>query len=182
MFMKRESGFTLIELMFVLAVAAILLSVAVPALQMFSTNAKQTGAINDFVSSMHLARNTAITTNARVTMCASSNAASCEIVSWDSGWILFRDANSNQTVDGTDAIIGTGARSDGLDIVSAEYDNFLMYRPNGRVMSAVVGTNTGDFVVCDRRGANYSKVVGVGLSGRPKLSKTLSDGSAPTCS
>ena len=180
--MKREGGFTLIELMFVLAVAAILLSVAVPALQMFATNSRQTGAINEFVSSMHLARNTAITTNARVTMCASSNAASCEAVSWDSGWILFRDTNSNQTIDGTEAIIGTGSPGDGLDIVSAEYGQFLMYRPNGRVMSANVGTNTGDFTVCDERGSAYSKVVAVNLSGRPKLSKTMSNGSAPSCS
>lgn len=180
--MKRETGFTLIELMFVLAVAAILMSVAVPALQMFSTNSKQTGAINDFVSSMHLARNTAITTNARVTMCASSNAASCEAVSWDSGWILFRDANSNQTVDGTEAIIGTGSPSAGPSIVSAQYGQFLMYRPNGRVMSAIVGTNTGEFTVCDQRGADYSKVIVVALSGRPKLSKTMANGSTPTCS
>lgn len=180
--MKRELGFTLIELLFVLAVAAILLSVAVPALQMFSTNAKQTGAINDFVSSMHLARNTAITTNARVTMCASSNGVSCEAVGWDSGWILFRDANSNQNVDGTDAIIGAGSPSDGPTIVSAEYGQFLMYRPNGRVMSALIGVNTGEFTVCDYRGANHSKVVVVALSGRPKLSKTMADGSAPSCS
>jgi len=180
--MKRETGFTLIELMFVLAVAAILMSVAVPALQMFATNSRQTGAINDFVSSMHLARNTAITTNARVTMCASSNASACQSVSWDKGWILFRDSNSNQTIDGTDAIIGTGSPGDGLDIVSSEYGKFMMYRPNGRLMSANVGTNTGEFTVCDDRGANHSKVIIVSLSGRPKLSKTKSNGSAPTCS
>ena len=179
--MKRESGFTLIELMFVLAVASILLSVAVPALQSFSSNAKQTGAINDFVSSMHLARNTAITTNARVTMCASSDAATCEDVSWDSGWILFRDSNSNQAVDGTEAIIGTGSPSDGLNIASSEYGRFLMYRPSGRVMNASVGVNTGEFTVCDKRGADYSKVVIVALSGRPQLSKTTADGSTPSC-
>jgi len=180
--MKRETGFTLIELMFVLAVAAILLSVAVPALQTFSTNAKQTGAINDFVSSMHLARNTAITTNARVTMCASSNAASCQAVSWDSGWILFRDPNSNQTVDGTEAIIGTGAPDDTLSIASAQYGQFLMYRPSGRVMSANVGTNTGEFTVCDDRGTSHGKAIVVDLSGRPTLSKTKADGTAFSCS
>jgi len=179
--MKTESGFTLIELMFVVAVTAILMSVAVPALDMFTSNSRQTGAINDFVSSMHLARNTAITSNSRVTMSASSNTASCENVDWDSGWVLFRDANSNQLVDGTDVIIGSGAPSDGLNIVSAEYGRFLMYRPNGRVMSANVGTNTGEFVVCDKRGADHSKVVIVDLSGRPKLSRSKADGSAPSC-
>ncbi len=180
--MVRQKGFTLLELMFVVAVGAILMSVAVPALQSFSSNAKQTGAINDFVSSIHLARNTAITTNARVTMCPSTNATSCETVGWDNGWILFRDRNSNQTVDGTETIIGNGAPSDGLDIVSAQYGQFLMYRPSGRIMTADTTTNTGEFTVCDRRGADHSKVVIVDLSGRPKLSYTKADGSAPTCS
>ena len=180
--MKRETGFTIIELMFVLAVASILLSVAVPALQSFTSNSRQTSAINDFVSSMHLARNTAITTNARVTMCASSNATSCEDVTWDSGWILFRDWNNDQKIDGTDAIISTGAPSEGLNIASTQYSRFLMYRPSGRIMNASVGTNTGEFTVCDQRGADYSKVVIVELSGRPKLAKTKADGSTPSCS
>jgi type IV fimbrial biogenesis protein FimT len=180
--MRKERGFTLIELMFALSVAAILVSVAVPAVQMFALNSKQTGAINDFVSSLHLARNTAITTNSRVTICASSNAASCEAVSWDSGWILFRDANSNQTVDGTEAIISSVSQDNGLDIQSSQYGQFIMYRPSGRAMSANTATNTGEFTVCDPRGAGHGKVVIVDLSGRPKLSHLTIGGSAPTCS
>jgi type IV fimbrial biogenesis protein FimT len=179
--MKKVRGFTMIELMFVLAVGAILVSVALPAMQGFVSNSRQTGAMNDFVASMHLARNTAITTNARVTMCASSNQTSCETVTWDSGWILFRDANGNQTIDGEDAILNINQPDVGLDIASSQYSSFLMYRPNGRVMNANVGDNTGEFTVCDNRGAAHSKVVIVEVSGRPKQSKVKANGSSPTC-
>jgi prepilin-type N-terminal cleavage/methylation domain-containing protein len=53
--MRRENGFTLIELMIAIGLAGLLLSAAVPALDTFVSNARQTGAINDFVSSIHQA-------------------------------------------------------------------------------------------------------------------------------
>ena len=82
--MRRDGGFTLIELMIAIALVAILLATAVPALDDFTNDARQTGAINDFIGSIHLARNTAITTNSRVTMCASASGTNCEATSWDS--------------------------------------------------------------------------------------------------
>ena len=97
--MRQEHGFTLIEMMVGIGLMALLLSMAVPALQMFSNNARQTGAVNDFVSSMHAARSTAITTNSRVTVCPSITGLGCAAVSWDQGWIVFTDPNSDQIFD-----------------------------------------------------------------------------------
>lgn len=180
--MHRENGFTLIELMTTLGIAALLMSLAIPALQSFTTNATQTGAINDFVSSMHLARNTAITTNLRVTVCASTAGETCQSVGWDNGWIVFADINSNQLVDGDETIIATSAAVEGLTIQSDDYSRFLMYRPNGRIMNNSIDGNAGEFTVCDYRGIKHAKVVIVDLSGRPKLSETDSSGAAPSCS
>jgi type IV fimbrial biogenesis protein FimT len=180
--MKREGGFTLIELMIAVGLSALLLSMAVPALDHFTDNAKQTTAINDFVASMHVARSTAITTNFRVTVCASAGGANCEAVSWDQGWIVFGDRDSDQVVDGDEVIAAAADGIDGLSIQSGEFGQFLMYRPNGRVMNASVNGNSGQFTVCDDRGTDYVKVVIVDLSGRPRLSKYLADGSTPTCS
>jgi type IV fimbrial biogenesis protein FimT len=180
--MNREKGFTLIELMIAVGLAALLLSMAVPALDMFTSNARQTGAINDFVSSMHVARSTAITTNFRVTVCASAGGTNCETVSWDQGWIVFGDRDSDQAVDGDEVIVAASDGIDGLSIQSGEFGQFLMYRPNGRVMNASVNGNSGQFTVCDNRGTEYAKVLIVDLSGRPRLSKYLADGTAPVCS
>jgi type IV fimbrial biogenesis protein FimT len=179
--MRQESGFTLIELMIGIGLMAVLLSMAVPALDMFVSNARQTGAVNDFVSSLHTARSTAVTTNARVTVCASSNGADCEAVSWDQGWIVFSDPDSDQVVGGDETIVSTGASIDGLDIQSAEFGASLTYRPNGRVTNASVNGSAGEFTVCDGRGSDHAKALIIALSGRPRFSEYLADGTVPLC-
>jgi len=176
-----QRGFTLIEMMVAVALTGLLLSMAVPALQQFTSNARQTSTINDFVSSMHIARSTAVTTNFRTTICASSNGVSCEAVSWDQGWIVFSDRDSDQAVGNDETIVASSDGADGLDIQSAEFGQFLMYRPNGRVMTASAAGNSGQFTVCDSRGSEHAKVLIVDLSGRPRLSYSQADGSAPSC-
>jgi len=180
--MSRENGFTLIEMMIAIAITGLLLSMAVPAMNLFVSNARQTGALNDFVSSMHVARSTAITTNSRVTVCPSAGGANCDLVGWDEGWIVFRDADSDQNVDGDEVIVATSAGADGLSFQSGEFSQFLMYRPNGRVMNASLNGSSGEFTICDGRGADHAKVLIIDLSGRPRASDYLADGSSPSCS
>lgn len=180
--MRRESGFTLIELMIGIGLTALLLSMAVPALDMFVSNARQTGAMNDFVSSMHIARSAAVTTNSRVTVCASSSGASCQPVDWNQGWIVFSDLDSDQALDADETVISRSAAVDGLAIDSTQFSRFIMFRPNGRVMNASINGNSGQFTVCDKRGADKAKVLIIDLSGRPRVSKSLADGSSPSCS
>ncbi len=179
--MNRERGFTLIELLTAIGLAALLLSMAVPALDSFTSNARQTGTVNDFVSSMHVARSTAVTINARVTICASAGGNICEAVGWNQGWIVFSDSNSNQTVDGSDTIVATGSGSDELSIRSGEFGGVMMFRPNGRVVGASINGSSGQFTVCDDRGEEHAKVLIIDLSGRPRFSKYRADGTVPDC-
>jgi type IV fimbrial biogenesis protein FimT len=167
--------------MIAIGLSALLLSMAIPALDQFTTSAKQTSAVNDFVASMHVARSTAITTNFRTTVCASAGGANCEAVSWDEGWIVFSDRDSDQSVDNDETIVATSGGIEGLTIQSGEFGAFLMYRPNGRVMTTSATGNSGQFTVCDNRGSEHAKVLIVDLSGRPRLSKHLADGSSPAC-
>ena len=180
--MRRQNGFTLIELMIALGLTGLLLSMAVPALDIFVSNARQTGAINDFVSTIHQARSTAVTTNTRVTICPSASGTNCEAVGWNNGWIMFSDPNSDRNVDADETVLSASGRVDGLTLESDEFATFLMYRPNGRVMNAALNGSSGAFTVCDDRGAGKAKVMIIDLSGRPRLSKTMADGSAPSCS
>jgi type IV fimbrial biogenesis protein FimT len=179
--MTRQNGFTLIELMITIGIGAILATMAVPGLKSFTLNSRQTAGINELVSGMHLARNTAITMNARVTMCPSSNEQSCEAVSWDKGWIAFVDKNSDQLVNADDTIIRAASSVTGLTISSGTFSDYLMYRPNGRVMRATTGQNSGQFTSCDHRGAEHAKAIALDLSGRPRVSNSYSDGMSLSC-
>lgn len=179
--MQRAHGFTLIEMMIAIGLTGLLLSMAVPAFDMFIANARQTGAVNDFIASLHIARSAAVTSNSRVTVCASANGNACGAVGWDSGWIVFVDDDSDQALDAGETIISTGAGIDGLSISSNEFGATMSYRPNGRVMNAAINGSVGEFTICDRRGADYAKVLIVDLSGRPRSSEYLIDGSKPSC-
>ena len=181
--MRKQHGFTLVELMVAVAISAIALSLAVPALDGFLSGARQTGAINDFVTSVHRARSTAITENRRVTLCPSRSGSNCEDVAWHEGWIAFADDDSDQIIDDNEKVISIASTATGVTIESSEFASGLLYRPNGRISSDDETAGTfGAFTVCDNRGNRRAKVMIVDFSGRPHLSETNADGSAPNCS
>lgn len=99
--MRYKRGFTLVELLITIVVASILIAVAVPAFSSFVQNNRITAQTNELVTAIATARSEAIKRKQGVTVCNSSDGATCS-GSWDQGWILFTDANSNGTVDAGD--------------------------------------------------------------------------------
>ncbi len=77
---SRQRGFTLGELMVTLAVAGIAVSIAVPGFNNMMNNNRRIEAVNEFLSTMHVARSEAITRNVRVTVCPSASGDDCEAV------------------------------------------------------------------------------------------------------
>lgn len=179
--MTRQKGFTLIEVLTTLGVATILIAVAVPGMQAFKMNTRQTGSVNELVSGMRVARNTAITTNSRVTVCASNDGANCGNVAWDEGWIAFVDRDADRTLDNNETIIRSGGGVEGVTISSGQFASYFVYRPNGRVMYANVNQNSGQFVFCDERGSDHARGISVDLSGRPRYLDASTGGVQLNC-
>src|SRR5262245_37039419 len=104
--MKRApAGFTLLELMVVLAIAGLLFAVAIPAMGHFIRNGRITGAANDVMAALHFTRSEAIKRRFPVTLCTSANAvlanglqndaATCANSPLITGWISFVDLNQS---------------------------------------------------------------------------------------
>jgi len=89
----KQNGFTLVELMITVSIAAILASLAVPSFNEAMVNSKLNSLANSFVASAQLARSEAIKRNTTVTLCASSDGNSCS-GDWKNGWVVLAGGSS----------------------------------------------------------------------------------------
>lgn len=91
---SRSHGFTLIELMVVMAIAAIMAMIGVPALQETLNDFRQRGAAALLVSDLNQARAEAIKRNSRVLMCVrNTNGTGCGTsTNWLTGWVICTDS------------------------------------------------------------------------------------------
>jgi type IV fimbrial biogenesis protein FimT len=96
------AGFTMFELVMVMTIVAIIAAIGLPSFRYVTASNRISSEINGLLADMRFARSEAIKEGLPVTMCASSNGTSCigstNGGSWTSGWIIFSDPSSNQTV------------------------------------------------------------------------------------
>ena len=102
---KHEQGFTLLELMTALAVAAVLIAVGVPQLRDLTIQQRITGAAQDLHVDHALARSEAVTRATNVTVCPSSDMATCTADGWGNGRLIFIDTNANGVIDGGELVV-----------------------------------------------------------------------------
>jgi type IV fimbrial biogenesis protein FimT len=89
----RSRGFTLVELITAVAVLAILVALAVPNFNDATLSARLNGFANSLVASAQVARSEAIKRNSTITLCASSDGATCAASGgWEQGWVVLTDA------------------------------------------------------------------------------------------
>lgn len=179
---RSERGFTLAELLVAVTIGAISLSIGVPSYTAFVRNTHQVTSTNELISSLHFARELAITRNARVTLCPSADGATCAAGgAWNGGWIVFVDTNGDHQVNGGETVERAVSKVEAPSVQSVTFGDYLIYRPNGRVMGASITTNTGELTFCDDRGAAHARVLIIDVSGRPRVSDLTANGSTPTC-
>ncbi|MBL4819563.1 MAG: GspH/FimT family pseudopilin [Gammaproteobacteria bacterium] len=162
---SKNSGFTIIEAMVVLAIFGVLASLTAPAMSDFLDEVQATQNTNDLLASLLLARSEAVTRNSIVSMCM-INPASPNICntsnSWQDGWIAFEDLDGDGVRDVGEEIIDTHTSMDDTSVVvTANFDEFLRYRPSGAI------TSGGSFSICV--GGSVAKSVVINATGRPRV-------------
>ncbi len=104
-----QRGFSLIELMIVVAVATVLLGFGIPSMTALMNSNKLTSATNALMSSMRLARSEAFKRNSRVVVCKSRDGVTCTPTGgWEQGWLVFHDTNADGVHDENEVIIERG--------------------------------------------------------------------------
>ena len=107
MYMERQNGFTLVELLITIVVVSVLLATAIPSFMQFIKNNRVTGQANSFVVSIQMARSEAVKRGSNTVLCASSDQATCtDSTTWASGWIVYSDFDPT---DGDNPVTGASA-------------------------------------------------------------------------
>lgn len=87
---KINQGFTLVELMVTLAVAAIILAIAAPSFSQMIRDHRLLTVTNDFMGTLQLARSEAIRRGVQVTMLPNTDDQ------WQDGWNVFTDSQNDE--------------------------------------------------------------------------------------
>jgi type IV fimbrial biogenesis protein FimT len=140
----QRSGFTLVELLVTIVIAAILMAVAVPSFNTFVAGQRIKTASFDLSSSLIYARSEALKRNANVTLASATGG-------WQNGWAL----NTGTTV------ISRHEPLSGMAVTGPA--GTLIYGSNGRLNSS---GNT--FLISSTNNASVaSRCISVALSGVP---------------
>ncbi len=167
----RKCGFSLIEVLLVLALGATLLLLAVPGMRSVIAVARLDAAIADYSGALALARSEAIRRGMRVSLRNLSGGGN-----WGSGWQMFVDSDRDGQPDVGETILRRQAALNApLTLYgNANYTNFLAFKPDGTV------NQVGTFVICHdgvlvEAGQSRSRALIVSWAGRVRLGQD-SDG------
>lgn len=121
-FKTKNGGFTLLEVMVVVAIALTLTVIAVPSFQATMTRNRIAGQVSDFFTALQFTRTEAIKQGSSVSMCASRDQLKCNTTNanaWQDGYIVFTDINNNGAIDSGDVILKVWLASTGTETAVA---------------------------------------------------------------
>ncbi len=156
--MKRAAGFTIIEVLSVIAIMAILVSLAAPSMRDMIAGTRVKGAASDAFGSLIFARSEAIKRNAAVDVIPE------DASNWTSGWKV-------RALGSTDDLNLVAAIPGGITVTGPA--DSVRYRGDGRLVS----TSTGALLVAEVAFTFYTaefvhvpmRCIKIDPSGRPSV-------------
>lgn len=163
----HAAGFTLAELLLVIAISSIILGLGLPGFQALMQKSRAIATVNWLVGSIAFSRYSAIATNTMVTLCPSENGAACG-GEWHTGTIVFTDHNIDRKINGDDRLLARflpPAQGGIIRWRSFRNRKYLQLTPTG-----MTNFQNGNIVYCSAdRNPLYSRQIIINASGRVRI-------------
>jgi type IV fimbrial biogenesis protein FimT len=173
---SRTSGFTLVEMLAVIAITAILIGVSAPPMKGLMDSVKLSAASNNLLGALLMARSEATKRSGRGVVCKSADGVSCAVAGgWEQGWIVFHDANNNGTRESTEALLKhEQALSRDLRVTgNLNVARYVSYAPSGGTRLVSGGFQAGTLTLCNQSAqSGEARQIILSSSGRPRVQKT----------
>lgn len=175
---RVAAGHSLLEIIFTLSLLITLGAVAAPSFAAFISRTQVSVQASALLETLQFARNTAITEHKIVQICelhADSERCSGNYNSrnnWEHGWLVYIDANENNSLDANDRIVRSHRVTEPVNIVFNQRGR-LRFFPDGQARSA-------GFYLCNENGSKFSHLYLL-HSGRARLRSELSKSRQQIC-
>lgn len=181
---SRSAGFSLIELVVTIAVAAVLLAIAVPAFSDLMARNELAATSNAARGALMAARQTAVMRGQPVSLCAGTPTAGCT-GDWSAGqWLLFRDTDHSGDLGVDERVLQHGQVPGAGQTVSVSGNGplrtALVYMPLGHAERVSGAFGAGRLRLCVEAGfsPNARELI-VSASGRVRMQRVDFDGACP---
>jgi len=173
---RRQSAYSLFELVMTLAVAGIVLGLGLPSFGRVVAEHRLRSEADALFHAIHRARKESITRRRVVTLCPSRDGEVCDADGdWSAGWMMFvnRDRRHESRRDAGEPRLLVHRPADTVRIVAN--------RQAFSLRSTELRATNGTLRLCDRRSRAPARALTVSYTGRPRVSREDSRGRPVSC-